>query len=119
MNERRVALVTGAGRGIGGAIASRLSRDGLFVVGTATAAEGVDRIRALLGGNGVLYQMTSELRVSVERGFGHLEVKFERELGGVRQRLGRIETRLDGIESRLNDVEGRLRRQAAQGGSAR
>ena len=74
---------------------------------------------SLLGGNGVLYQMTSELRVSVERGFGHLEVKFERELGGVRQRLGRIETRLDGIESRLNDVEGRLRRQAAQGGSAR
>lgn len=52
MNDRRVALVTGASRGIGHAIASRLARDGLFVVGTATSEEGVGRIRAMLGENG-------------------------------------------------------------------
>lgn len=74
---------------------------------------------SLVGGIGVLYQMTSELRVSVERGFGDLQVKFERELGGVNQRLGRIETRLDGVERRLDDVEARLRHRAGEGGSAR
>ena len=47
-----MALVTGASRGIGRAIASRLARDGLFVVGTATADEGVRRIRSMLGENG-------------------------------------------------------------------
>lgn len=52
VNERRVALVTGASRGIGRAIATRFARDGLFVVGTATTDEGAERIGAMLGGNG-------------------------------------------------------------------
>ena len=52
LNEKRVALVTGASRGIGRAIACRLAGDGLFVVGTATADEGVGRIRSMLGENG-------------------------------------------------------------------
>ena len=36
MKEKKVALVTGASRGIGLAIATQLRRDGLHVVGTAT-----------------------------------------------------------------------------------
>ena len=50
--DRKVALVTGASRGIGKAIAARLEADGLFVVGTATSEEGAAAISAALGENG-------------------------------------------------------------------
>ena len=50
--ERRVALVTGANRGIGKAIAARLCADGLFVVGTATSDAGAAAIDADLGAGG-------------------------------------------------------------------
>jgi 3-oxoacyl-[acyl-carrier protein] reductase len=44
-----VALVTGASRGIGRAIADALARAGAKVVGTATRAEGAEAITARLG----------------------------------------------------------------------
>jgi 3-oxoacyl-[acyl-carrier protein] reductase len=44
----QVALVTGASRGIGAAIALELAKQGLQVVGTATTDEGADRISAAL-----------------------------------------------------------------------
>jgi 3-oxoacyl-[acyl-carrier protein] reductase len=47
-----VALVTGASRGIGRAIARRLAQDGAKVIGTATSAAGADAITEALQAQG-------------------------------------------------------------------
>ncbi len=48
----RVAVVTGASRGIGAAIAARLAQEGLHVVGTATSEAGAAAIAETLGSQG-------------------------------------------------------------------
>ena len=63
MNESladQVALVTGASRGIGAAIADELAARGATVIGTATSASGADAIGARLrdaGGHGRVLQI--------------------------------------------------------------
>lgn len=51
--SKKTAIVTGASRGIGSAIAQRLAMDGFFVVGTATTLSGADTIAATLGEHGM------------------------------------------------------------------
>ncbi|RDE24719.1 3-oxoacyl-ACP reductase FabG [Motiliproteus coralliicola] len=51
--EAKVALVTGATRGIGKAIATELGRQGAIVVGTATSEKGAESISAYLAEQGV------------------------------------------------------------------
>lgn len=49
---KQIALVTGASRGIGRAIAARLAGEGYFVIGTATTDNGAAAISDYLGANG-------------------------------------------------------------------
>ena len=50
--DGQVALVTGASRGIGAAIAASLAESGATVIGTATSEGGADGISQTLGASG-------------------------------------------------------------------
>lgn len=77
----RIALVTGATRGIGLAIAKQLAASGAFVVGTATSEAGAQTIGAELGekGRGVVLNVTDSdaLVATVEaivKEFGKIDI---------------------------------------------
>jgi len=80
--EGQVALVTGATRGIGRAIALALARDGATVVGTATTGDGAASIAAFLidgghRGTGVQLDVTDAAAVAAA-------------LAGVEERFGTV-----------------------------
>jgi 3-oxoacyl-[acyl-carrier protein] reductase len=78
MLENQLALVTGASRGIGKAIATMLARNGARVVGTATTEAGAQAINEYLtasGGAGKVLDVRDSAQVSalideIEKAFG-------------------------------------------------
>lgn len=82
--ENKIALVTGASRGIGRAIASCLGRAGAVVIGTATTEEGAAKISAALAeekinGAGMVLNVTSQesvdaLLTAIREKFGAVNI---------------------------------------------
>ena len=64
--ESKSALVTGASRGIGAAIAEKLADQGFFVIGTATTAAGAEQISKDLGDRGCGLKLLVQDQHSVE-----------------------------------------------------
>lgn len=74
--QGKIALVTGATRGIGRAVAEELVSKGAFVIGTATSEKGAESISAYLGekGSGLVLNVADQ--ASIEAVLEHIKKEF-------------------------------------------
>jgi len=99
--ENKVALVTGASRGIGKAIAQQLVQGGAKVIGTATSDKGASAISDYLGDNGKGIALDVTDADSVQE-----TVKFlEKEFGSIDILVNNAGITRDNLMMRMKDDE--------------
>ncbi|EKT56401.1 3-oxoacyl-ACP reductase FabG [Providencia sneebia] len=74
--DGKIALVTGASRGIGKAIALTLAAGGATVIGTATSEKGAEAISAYLDGKGKGFALNVTDPASIEETLGNIRQEF-------------------------------------------
>jgi len=93
--EGKLALVTGASRGIGHAIAAELGRQGAKVLGTATSAEGAARVPGI--GKVLNVRDTAQMDALV--------AQIEREQGGIAILVNNAGITKDNLALRMKDAD--------------
>ncbi|MBI4742302.1 MAG: 3-oxoacyl-ACP reductase FabG [Betaproteobacteria bacterium] len=104
MLNGQIALVTGASRGIGQAIALELGKRGATVIGTATSAEGAAKISAYLALAGIKGE-GAVLEVRDPAQIGELVGHIEKTHGAVRILVNNAGITRDNLSMRLKDEE--------------
>ncbi len=100
--QNQVALVTGASRGIGKAIAIELARQGANVVGTATTEAGAEAITAYLsefGGKGMVLNVTDAAQCAA------LIDDVSKNVGGIAILVNNAGITQDQLAMRMKDEE--------------
>ena len=74
---KKIAIVTGASRGIGQGVADKLISSGFFVVGTSTSREGAERISKRITEAGLGMQLDIANTESIERFVDEIKERFD------------------------------------------
>ena len=98
--SRQIALVTGASRGIGKAVAQRLADNGFFVIGTATSEQGVEVIDEYLRESGGIGRV---LRVQDDQQVNVLFEEIESVYGAVQVLVNNAGITQDGLLMRMDE----------------